>query len=209
LSAVLVTPPGHGTVTLNGNGGFTYSPAAGYSGPDSFTYQANDGATNSGIATVSITVHAVNNAPVEVDDNYSVNEDTTLTVSAPGVLANDTDADGDGLSAVPVGLPSHGAVILNSNGSFSYSPAPGYNGPDSFNYQATDGATNSRVVTVTLTVNPVNDAPVAADDSYNTPEDTTLTVSAPGMLANDSDVDGDPLTAVLVSGPAHGSLSLN
>src|SRR5207247_564919 len=165
-TAVMVTSPGHGTVTVSENGGLSYSPAAGYSGPDSFTYQANDGATNSGIATVSITVHSVNNAPVAVDDNYSVNEDTTLTVSAPGVLANDTDADGDGLSAVPVGLPSHGAVILNSNGSFSYSPAPGYNGPDSFTYKANDGLADSGVATVAIRVHAVNNAPAAVGDNY-------------------------------------------
>src|SRR3989475_7188097 len=138
-----------------------------------------------------------------------MNEDTTLMVSAPGVLGNDSDSDGDLLSAVLVSGPSHGTLILNADGSFRYSPAANYNGPDSFTYQASDGATNSGVVTVTLTVNPVNDAPVAADDTYITPEDTILTVSAPGVIANDSDVDGDPLTAILVTGPAHGTLSLN
>src|SRR2546428_7058668 len=84
-----------------------------------------------------------------------------------------------------------------------------FNGTDSFTYKASDGQAQSGVATVTITVTPVNDAPVAAnDDTYTTPEDTQLTVSAPGVLANDTDADGDTLTAVLVSGPAHGTLTL-
>src|SRR5439155_2423781 len=178
-------------------------------GPDSFTYKANDGLADSGVATVAIRVHAVNNAPTAVDDTYTLDEDTTLIVSAPGVLGNDSDSDGDLLSAVLVSGPSHGTLILNAYGSFRYSPTANYNGPDSFTYQASDGATNSGVVTVTLTVNPVNDAPVAANDTYTTPEDTILTVSARGVIANDTDVDGDPLTAILVTSPAHAKLNLN
>src|SRR2546427_4283438 len=85
-----------------------------------------------------------------------------------------------------------------------------FNGTDSFTYKASDGQAQSGVATVTITVTPVNDAPVAAnDDTYTTPEDTQLTVSAPGVLANDTDADGDTLTAVLVSGPSHGTLTLN
>src|SRR5204863_380897 len=96
------------------------------------------------------------------------------------------------------------------DGSFSYMPALNFNGTDTFTYKASDGQAQSGVATVTITVTPVNDAPVAAnDDNYTTPEDTQLTVSAPGVLANDSDVDGDPLTAMLVTGPTHGTLTLN
>src|SRR5205823_715162 len=147
---------------------------------------------------------------VAVNDSYTTAEDTQLTVSAPGVLANDSDVDGDVLSAVLVSNPTHGTLTLNGDGSFTYMPALNYNGVDSFTYKASDGQAQSGVATVTITVTPVNDAPVAAnDDSYTTPEDTQLTVSAPGVLANDSDVDGDALSAVLVSGPSHGTLTLN
>src|SRR2546427_13175570 len=135
-----------------------------------------------------------------------MNEDTTLMVSAPGVLGNDSDSDGDLLSAVLVSGPSHGTLILNADGSFRYSPAANYNGPDSFTYQASDGATNSGVVTVTLTVNPVNDAPVAADDTYTTPEDTILTAGAPGVLADHNGVAGDPMPAILTTRPPHCNL---
>jgi len=106
--------------------------------------------------------------------------------------------------------PNHGTLSLNADGSFSYSPAANFNGTDSFTYKASDGQAQSGVATVTITVTPVNDAPVAAnDDSYTTPEDTLLMVTAPGLLANDSDVDGDTLSAVLVTGPTHGTLTLN
>ncbi len=132
-----------------------------------------------------------------------------LTVAAPGVLGNDSDPDGDPLTAVLVTGPSHGSLTLNANGSFSYTPAADFTGADSFSYRASDGTLTSNVATVTLNVTAVNDAPVAAGDAYSTAEDTVLTVAAPGVLGNDGDPDGDPLTAVLVTGPSHGSLTLN
>src|SRR5204862_1523011 len=95
LSAVLVSQPTHGSLTLNSDGSFSYAPAANYHGTDSFTYKANDGQADSGIATVNIAITAVNDAPVAVNDSYTTAEDTQLTVSAPGVLANDSDVDGD------------------------------------------------------------------------------------------------------------------
>src|SRR5204862_88028 len=146
---------------------------------------------------VTITVTPVNDAPVAAnDDSYTTPEDTQLTVSAPGVLANDSDVDSDPLSTILVTGPSHGTLTLNSDGSLVYLPALNFNGIDSFTYKASDGQAQSAVATVTITVTPVNDAPVAAnDDSYTTPEDTQLTVIAPGVLANDSDVDADTLSA--------------
>src|SRR2546430_5184119 len=157
---------------------------------DCFTYKASDGQAQSGVATVTITVTPLNDAPVAAnDDSYTTPEDTQLTVSAPGVLANDSDVDGDALSAVLMSGPSHGTLTLNGDGSVVYVRALNFNGIDSFTYKASDGQAQSGVATVTITVTPVNDAPVAAnDDSYTTAEDTQLTVSALGVLANDSDV---------------------
>jgi VCBS repeat-containing protein len=209
LHAVLVDGPAHGSLTLNADGSFGYSPATNYIGGDSFNYKANDGTADSNVVTVTITVNPVNDAPVAVDDSYSTNEDTVLNVAAPGVLGSDTDADGDALHAVLVDGPAHGSLTLNADGSFSYSPATTYNGGDSFTYQANDGTADSNVATVTITVNPVNDAPVAEDDSYSTDEDTVLNVAAPGVLTSDIDVEGDTLHAVLVDSPAHGSLTLS
>src|SRR5439155_128949 len=138
-TAVLVSGPLHGTLTLNANGSFTYTPAVNYNGPDSFTYKANDGTLTSNVATVAITVVAVNNAPDAANDSNTLPYTTLFRASAPGVLANDTDPDGDPKTAVLVSSPSHGTLTLNADGSFTYTPAANYNGPDSFTYKANDG----------------------------------------------------------------------
>jgi VCBS repeat-containing protein len=153
LTAALVSNPAHGTLTLNSNGSFIYTPSTNYNGSDNFTYKANDGKANSNTATVAITVRAVNDAPVAVNDAYSVNEDTALTVAAPGVLNNDTDADGNSLTAALVTGPAHGTLNLSAKGSFTYTPNAGYSGADLFTYRASDGTTNSNTATVTITIN--------------------------------------------------------
>src|SRR6185436_10379607 len=127
-----------------------------------------------------------------------------LVVAAAGVLSNDTDADGDPLSAVLVTGPTHGTLTLNANGSFTYVPVTNYNGADSFTYRASDGTLNSALTTVSISISAVNDAPVAANDSYSIAEDTTLSVAAPGVLGNDTDADGNTLSVTLVSSPTHG-----
>src|SRR5205814_1571140 len=143
---------------------------------------------DSNVATVTITVTAVNDAPVAANDAYSTNEDTVLNITAPGVLGNDTDSDGNPLTVALITGVAHGTLTLNANGSFTYTPAANYNGPDSFTYKANDGTVDSGIATVTITVNAVNDAPAAIDDSYSVNEDATLTISAPGVLGNDTDV---------------------
>jgi uncharacterized repeat protein (TIGR01451 family) len=172
-------------------------------------YSAENDADLSNNVSRAFTLVGVNRPPVAAPDGYTVDEDTVLTVSVPGLLANDLDADGDRLSAVLVSSPAHGTLAFNADGSFVYRPATNYFGPDSFTYKANDGTADSAVVTVSLTVNPVNDPPVAAPDGYVVFEDLARTVAAPGLLGNDSDVDGDTLRAVLVTGPAHGGLTLN
>jgi VCBS repeat-containing protein len=208
LTATKVTDPAHGTVTLNANGSFTYTPTANYNGSDSFTYKAVANGTSSNVVTVTITIAPVADAPVAVADTHTTDEDTVLTVAATGVLANDTDADGSTLTAAKVTNPAHGTVTLNANGSFVYTPTANYNGPDSFTYKANDGTADSNVATVTITVTAVNDAPVAVADSYTTAEDVALVVAAPGLLANDTDGDSATLTAAKVSDPAHGTVTL-
>jgi VCBS repeat-containing protein len=209
LTALLVSTTTHGTLSLSNNGAFIYTPSLNYTGVDTFTYRATDSALTSGVATVTITVLPVNDAPVAVNDNYSVNEDTTLTISIPGVLGNDNDVDGNSLTAVLVNGVTHGMLSLSNNGAFIYTPSLNYTGVDTFTYRATDSTLTSGVATVTITVLPVNDAPVAVNDSYSVNEDTPLLISIPGVLGNDSDVDGNSLTAVLVSGVAHGTLTLS
>jgi VCBS repeat-containing protein len=212
-----VSAPSNGSLTFNANGSFSYTPNVNYNGSDSFTYKANDGSLDSAAILVSLTITAVNDAPVSdpsaAADAYTTLEDTVLNVAAPGVLANDTDVDGDPLTSILVSAPSNGSLTFNANGSFSYTPNVNYNGPDSFTYKANDGSLDSAPILVSLTITPVNDPPVsdpsAAADAYTTAEDTVLNVAAPGVLANDTDVDGDPLTSILVSGPSHGSLTFN
>ena len=209
LTAIEVTTPANGSLTLNGDGSFTYTPNADYSGSDSFTYRVSDGSAESSAATVTITVTAVNDAPVAVDDVYSIDEDAALNVAAKGVLGNDTDVDSAALTAIQVTAPANGSLALNENGSFTYTPNAGYSGSDSFTYRANDGSLDSNGATVTITINAVNDAPIAADDSYATDEDVALTVLGPGVLGNDNDQDNVTLTAALVDRPSNGTLTLN
>jgi large repetitive protein len=209
LTAALVSGPAHGSLTLNADGSFTYMPDAHFSGTDSFTYKANDGALDSNVVSVTLNVQFVNSAPLANPDAYVVDEDNTLSVPAAGVLANDTDADGDPLTATLVSGPAHGALTFNGAGSFTYTPDANFNGTDSFTYQVSDGIASSNTTMVSITVSPVDDAPVAAPDAYALDEDATLTVPGTGVLANDTDVEGDTLSAVLLSGPSHGTLALN
>src|SRR5207253_3841021 len=115
-----------------------------------------------------------NDAPVEFNDSLTTAKDTTLNVAAPGVLSNDSDVDGDSLSAVLVSQPAHGSLTLNSNGSFGYVPAANYNGTDSFTYKANDGQADSGIATVSITITGVNDEPVRVNDRHSTAEDETL-----------------------------------
>lgn len=209
LSAVLISGPSHGTVTLNADGSFIYIPAANYHGGDSFTYQASDSLALSPTRTVSFTVNSVPDAPVANSNAYILLEDVSFTSAAPGVLGNDSDADGDSLSVQLVTGPTHGSLTLNVDGSLTYTPSRDFFGEDSFQYQATDGTLTSSVVDVLLTVTGVNDAPVGVADTYSTLINTPLDIGAPGLLENDTDVEFDSLSVVLVSGPSHGTLTLN
>jgi VCBS repeat-containing protein len=223
LTAVLgATNVTNGTLTLNADGSFSYTPNADFNGVDTFTYFASDGTAQSATeATVTITVDAGNDGPIANDDAYSTNEDAVLTIAAPGVLTNDADAEANPLTAVLVAPPLNGLLTFNPDGSFEYTPNLDYSGGDSFTYQAsdgtaTDGSELSNVATVVITINAVNDIPIASDDAYGTAEDTTLTINDPlteGVLANDTDADGTGpttgLTAVLVDSPLHGTLTLS
>ncbi|MET0646463.1 MAG: cadherin-like domain-containing protein [Pyrinomonadaceae bacterium] len=157
LTVVAVTQGANGgAVAITGGGtGVSYTPAPDYFGPDSFTYTIDDGNGGTDTATVTVDVQNVNDAPVANNDNYSMNQDTTLTVlPAAGVLANDTDIDDASLTAVLVNGPSNAfAFGLNADGSFSYTPLPGFTGVDTFDYVADDGDVDSNLATVTITVN--------------------------------------------------------
>ena len=195
LTASLFLTTSFGTLFFNQNdGSFIYNPFSGFEGTDQFAYEAYDGIENGGPATVTITVGDGNHAPVAADDPYTTSVDTPLVVPAPGPLVNDSDADGDALAIAPVTSPANGTLIVDPNGAFTYTPDPGFEGPDGFTYRAFDGASLGNTATVTIDVGDANHPPVAGDDAFATAEDTILTVLAPGVLANDSDADGDVVT---------------
>jgi len=151
LTYSVVTSPSNGS--LSGTApNLTYTPNSDYNAPDSFTFIANDGLVDSNVATVSITVTGVNDAPVAYNDAYSFQGEDSFTIIAPGVLGNDSDVDGDTLTAMMAVEPSHGTLQLNANGSFIYMPYPEFTGTDSFTYTANDGKANSNAAMVTITV---------------------------------------------------------
>jgi aspartate 1-decarboxylase len=152
LTYAIAAQPAHGVVQLSGATA-TYTPAADYSGADSFTFTANDGVRDSAPATVSLTVNPVNDAPVAQAGSGSGDEDTTIVV-----ILNASDADSDSLTYAIAAQPAHGVVQL-SGATATYTPEADYSGADSFTFTASDGVYTSAAATVSLTVNPVNDAP--------------------------------------------------
>ncbi|MDH3718982.1 MAG: cadherin-like domain-containing protein, partial [Planctomycetota bacterium] len=131
LTTSLVDDPMNGSVVLNDDGSFEYTPNPEFHGDDSFTYVAHDGLADSEVATVNITVDSVNDAPTAVADEASGDEDTVISGN---VLDNDSDVDGDMLTASLVEDPMNGSVVLNDDGSFEYTPNPDFHGADSFTY---------------------------------------------------------------------------
>ncbi|AXV05999.1 hypothetical protein DVS28_a1300 [Euzebya pacifica] len=149
-----------------------------------------------------------NDPPTTADDAYAVAEDDQLVVTAPGVLANDADPDLDPLTAQLATDAGEGTLTLQDDGSFTYDPDPNFFGTDTFTYRATDGIAQSAAATVTITVDPVDDDPVAVVDSYGTAPDTSLSIAAPGVLGNDHDPDGEPIVAELLVDASDGTLAL-
>jgi uncharacterized membrane protein len=198
-----------GTAVLNSNGSVTFTPTLNFNGAASFTYQANDGTSNSNNATATITVAAVNDAPVAVNDALSAIEDTPITYNAAQLLGNDTDAEGDPLTIASVTSGIGGTAVLNAGGTVTFTPNANFNGAASFTYQTTDGSLTSNTATVTINVAPVNDAPVAVSDTLTATEDTAIIYTALQLLGNDTDVEGNPLTIVSVSSGIGGTAVLN
>ena len=203
LTVASVTQGAHGAVVINPDKTVKYTPAANYSGPDTFTYTASDGNGGTATATVTITVTSVNDAPVANADSATVAEDGNVNIS---VLGNDTDADGDTLTVALVTQGAHGTVAINPDKTVKYTPAANYNGPDTFTYTVSDGNDGSATTTVTITVTAVNDAPVANSDSTTIPEDGTVNVT---VLVNDTDADGDTLSVTSITSAAHGTVGIN
>lgn len=200
LTVVSVTQGTHGSVVITGGGtGVSYTPAANYNDPDSFTYTISDGNGGEDTATVSVNVTPVNDAPVASPDVYDTNSNTPLHVAAPGVLGNDSDIDGDGLTAQQVSGPSHAlSFALHTDGSFDYTPAVDFAGADSFTYRASDGAAPSNTVTVNITVHdtvpPVLNASVGMNSLWP-PNHNLVNV---GLSVSASDNSGGPVQLEVV-----------
>ena len=208
LTATLVDGPTNGSLTLNADGSFTYAPDAGFTGEDGFTYAVEGG----DVASVSIFVSDPNVAPVAADDGFAIDEDTSLqgNVLADNGAGADSDGNGDTLAVTLVTDVANGTLALNPDGSFDYVPDADFFGTDSFVYEVSDGRGGTDQATATINVDPVDDPAVAVADSYGMAPGEVLEVAAAlGVLANDTDVEGDTLTATLVEGPANGSLTLN
>ncbi|MEM7067356.1 MAG: choice-of-anchor C family protein [Pseudomonadota bacterium] len=195
--------PQNGTVTLNPNGNFTYTPNANFNGNDAFTYQVSDGNGGTDTATVNINVNAINDAPVADGQNTSINEDSVLNGT---LTATDPENDPLTFSATgnPADAPQNGNVTLNSNGSFTYTPNANFNGQDAFTYRVDDGKGGTDTATVNITVNAVNDDPVANRQNTSTNEDTVLN----GVVTS-NDLDGGPPTFTVTNNPSNGVVNLN
>ena len=213
ITAQLVTTSVNGTLILNANGTFSYTHDGSATSTDTFFYRATDGFIAGN--TVSVTIY-INNPPVAVTETIAVLEAGTATTLNDGVttslLANDTDGDGDPLTAVLVTNPTEGTLTLNPNGTFTYVHGGGNLSSDSFTYSAKDGKISGAPVTVSITITGTNDPPIASGDNIIVPlggTATTLDNGQSSVLATDSDPDGDVLTATLVSSPSFGTLTLN
>ncbi|NJM60003.1 MAG: tandem-95 repeat protein [Oscillatoriales cyanobacterium RU_3_3] len=165
-------------------------------------------ATDQASANFSLNSVSVNNFPVAANDTYTVLHDKVLP-GLPSVLSNDTDANGDLLTATLVTGPTKGKIFLNPAGDFTYTPNPGFVGTDSFTYTVSDG-TDANTVPATVNINVTNSAPLANPDTYNILHDKPLSVAFPlGVLSNDTDADFDFLSATLVTGPTKGTIAFN
>jgi VCBS repeat-containing protein len=208
-SVSVVGQPSRGSLSLNPNGSFRYTPEGDRTSTERFTYVAVDSqGLSSSVATVWLTVNPVNDAPVAQGETYTVNSTATLNINPAGVLANDSDIDSPNLSAAVVTSVAHGTLSLNADGSFSYRPDAGFSGTDQFTYRASDGSLNA-TATVSLVVTPAlppaNQLPTANNGDFSGLEDQPISGS---LSATDPD-NNTPLTYTLVSQAQAGSVSLN
>ena len=191
----------NGMVAVNSSD-IVFTPAPNFNGIAFFSYTISDG-TNSATANVTVTVAPMRDPVAAKDDTADTLEDTEVIIN---VLANDINPDGAPLTIT--GTSTKDGTALISGDSVIFTPASNFNGTVVFSYTVTDGA-NSSSANVTVNVSPVNDAPVANPDRFALVMNTPITIPAPGVLANDTDVENDTLSAVLEAAAAHGSVTLN
>ncbi|HXU46389.1 MAG TPA: Ig-like domain-containing protein [Thermoanaerobaculia bacterium] len=194
LSFAIVSAPAHGT--LSGTApNLVYTPVSNFNGADSFTFTASDGQATSAPATVSIAVAPVNDPPVANPRSAATSEDTPVSVVLTG-----SDLDSPSLSFAIASAPAHG-TLSGTAPNLVYTPASNFNGADAFTFTVSDGQATSAPATVSITVAPVNDPPVAVADPASTRKNTAVVIA---VVANDSDVDGDALTVTATTTPTKG-----
>ncbi len=201
LTLVSASDPANGTAVVNtSDNTVSYTPDAGFTGTDTFTYVVTDPDGNTDTATVTVVV-GDNGEPVAADDTASVTPGASTTIT---VLSNDTDPDGDALTVTISGAPTNGTAVVNADGTVTYTPTAGFTGADSFEYTVTDPAGATDTATVAVTVGD-NGAPVANDDTATTDLGTPVTIDP---TANDTDPDGDDLTVTAVGTPTNGTATI-
>ena len=210
ISITETTNPSNGTITVNANGTITYTPNDGFSGIDYFTYTICNADGECDVTLVAVTVlpeDAENQPPVANNDVASTPVNTPVTIN---VLANDTDTNGDILTATILNEPENGTVVVNPDGTMTYTPDPGFVGTDCFTYLACDNGTPSLcdAATVCVTVgddDTENHSPIADDDSETTGCDPVIV----DILSGDFDPDGDETTYIIGTNPANGNVLAN
>ena len=207
LTVTDTTEPATGSVMINADGTVTYTPNTGFIGTDSFEYTVTDGQGNLSTATVTVTVaDPADNLPAMlVDDAAETDEDTAVVID---VLGNDSDPEGDALTVTDTTEPANGSVVINADGTVTYTPDAGFAGEDTFEYSVEDEGGNISTATVTVTVGDTGpNAPATpVDDMATTDEDTPVVIN---VLSNDTDPEGDVLTVVDASEPANGTVVIN
>ncbi|MGB2714674.1 MAG: Ig-like domain-containing protein [Vicinamibacterales bacterium] len=199
LTFAVAAGPSHGTLS-GAAPNLTYTPQANYFGSDTFTFRANDGKVDSNLATVSIDVTPVNDAPVAGSQTIAAMEDLAVAVTLSA-----SDVEADSLSFAIASAPTHG-TLTGTAPNLTYTPAPNYFGSDSFTFRASDGSLTSNIGTVSINVGGVNDAPVATADAVTIGENSgTVLID---VLANDSDAEGNALSLVSVSAPTSGTAAI-
>ncbi|KIN72244.1 cadherin-like domain-containing protein [Sulfitobacter guttiformis] len=194
LLTVVAATSEDGTVAINDDGTITFTPNLDFTGDALINYTIEDEEGLQDTAQVTVSVGEASDPPVALDDTAETDEDTPVTIA---VLANDSDPDGDPLTVTSATSPE-GTVVINDDGTLEFTPNADFDGPATITYTITDGNGGQATATVDVTVNPVNDGPLAEDDSATTEIDTPVTVP---VLANDSDPEGDPISVISASSP--------
>ena len=201
LSGVL--DPAHGTVTLNPDDTFTYIPNADFNGEEILTYAVEDELGLESQGTVVVTVNPIQDAPRPQDDHVSTPPNVALLID---VLANDVEPDGEAMALTGVGVVANGVAVNNGDDTITYTPNPGFEGMETFEYTVADPQDASASALVEVWVSDQNRNPVGVDDQATVMEDQEVTIN---VLVNDYDHEGDALSITRVVSTTHGTATIS